>query len=83
MKVHKSLFGFDSIVGSMQVQKHRDQLGLLHHVFGEIDGEKGAWGHAVGGMGSITLMKDVVKQKVWKFLRILLLKSSYPKIIKQ
>ena len=27
---------------------------LLHHVFGEVDGEKGAWGHAIGGMGSIT-----------------------------
>ena len=27
---------------------------LLHHFFGEIDGEKGAWGHAKGGMGSIT-----------------------------
>ncbi|WNC71982.1 NAD(P)/FAD-dependent oxidoreductase [Thalassotalea psychrophila] len=27
---------------------------LLHHYFGEIDGEKGAWGHAKGGMGSIT-----------------------------
>jgi phytoene dehydrogenase-like protein len=27
---------------------------LLHHVFGEVDGEKGAWGHAIGGMGAIT-----------------------------
>ncbi|NQY36272.1 MAG: NAD(P)/FAD-dependent oxidoreductase [Alteromonadaceae bacterium] len=27
---------------------------LLHHYFGEINGEKGAWGHAKGGMGSIT-----------------------------
>ena len=27
---------------------------LLHHFFGEIDGNKGAWGHAKGGMGSIT-----------------------------
>ena len=27
---------------------------LLHHVFGEQEGEDGAWGHAVGGMGSIT-----------------------------
>ena len=37
---------------------------LLHHVFGEIDGEKGAWGHAVGGMGAITqLMRSVCEQK--------------------
>ena len=27
---------------------------LLHHVFGEVNGNKGAWGHAVGGMGAIT-----------------------------
>lgn len=23
---------------------------LLHHVFGEINGKKGVWGHAIGGM---------------------------------
>lgn len=27
---------------------------LLHHMFGEVTGEKGAWAHAIGGMGSIT-----------------------------
>jgi phytoene dehydrogenase-like protein len=27
---------------------------LLHHVFGEVNGRKGVWGHAVGGMGAIT-----------------------------
>jgi len=27
---------------------------LLHHYFGEVDGESGAWGHAKGGMGSLT-----------------------------
>jgi phytoene dehydrogenase-like protein len=27
---------------------------LLHHVFGEANGKKGAWGHAIGGMGAIT-----------------------------
>ena len=27
---------------------------LLHHCFGETNGRKGAWGHAVGGMGMIT-----------------------------
>jgi single-stranded-DNA-specific exonuclease len=27
---------------------------LLHHVFGEVNGKRGAWGHAVGGMGAIT-----------------------------
>src|SRR3546814_15319646 len=24
------------------------------HVFGEVNGKKGAWGHSVGGMGAIT-----------------------------
>jgi hypothetical protein len=27
---------------------------LLHHVFGEVNGKQGAWGHAIGGMGAIT-----------------------------
>src|SRR5256885_8646449 len=27
---------------------------LLHHVFGEVYGKRGAWGHAIGGMGAIT-----------------------------
>lgn len=51
----KALFAFDSVVGNYAAP---DTPGsayvLLHHVFGEVNGEKGAWGHAVGGMGSIT-----------------------------
>jgi len=27
---------------------------LLHHVFGQVNGKTGAWGHARGGMGAIT-----------------------------
>ncbi|MBA2351458.1 MAG: NAD(P)/FAD-dependent oxidoreductase, partial [Burkholderiales bacterium] len=27
---------------------------LLHHAFGEVNGKKGKWGHAIGGMGAIT-----------------------------
>jgi phytoene dehydrogenase-like protein len=27
---------------------------LLHHVFGEVNGKRGTWGHAIGGMGAIT-----------------------------
>jgi phytoene dehydrogenase-like protein len=26
----------------------------LHHCFGEVNGRKGVWGHAIGGMGAIT-----------------------------
>ena len=51
----KASFGFDAIVGNYAGP---DAPGsayiLLHHVFGEVDGEKGAWGHAIGGMGAIT-----------------------------
>ena len=51
----KAAFGFDAIVGNYAGP---DTPGsayiLLHHVFGEVDGEKGAWGHAIGGMGAIT-----------------------------
>src|SRR5690606_32125194 len=27
---------------------------LLHHCFGEVNGKRGIWGHAIGGMGAIT-----------------------------
>ena len=51
----KAAFGFDSIVGNFaSPDTPGSAYVLLHHVFGEIDGEKGAWGHAIGGMGSIT-----------------------------
>ena len=51
----KAAFGFDSIVGNYaSPDTPGSAYVLLHHVFGEVDGEKGAWGHAIGGMGSIT-----------------------------
>lgn len=36
---------------------------LLHHVFGEATGVKGAWGHAIGGMGAISeaIARDAVE----------------------
>jgi phytoene dehydrogenase-like protein len=52
----KAAFGFDAVVGNYA--RGFDTPGsayvLLHHVFGEVNGKKGAWGHAVGGMGAIT-----------------------------
>src|SRR6202011_4261932 len=27
---------------------------FLHHAFGEVNGKKRTWGHAIGGMGAIT-----------------------------
>ena len=51
----KGLLGFDSIVGNY-ASPYTPGSGyvLLHHVFGEVNGIRGAWGHAIGGMGSIT-----------------------------
>jgi phytoene dehydrogenase-like protein len=51
----KAVFGFDSIVGHYaSPDTPGSAYVLLHHVFGESGGIKGAWGHAIGGMGSIT-----------------------------
>ena len=51
----KAAFAFDSIVGNYAAPSTPGSAYvLLHHVFGEVNGEKGAWGHAIGGMGAIT-----------------------------
>ncbi len=51
----RSAFAFDAVVGNYAgVSTPGSAYVLLHHVFGEVNGKKGAWGHAVGGMGSIT-----------------------------
>ncbi len=51
----KAAFGFDAIVGNFaSPYTAGSAYVLLHHVFGEVNGKRGAWGHAVGGMGAIT-----------------------------
>jgi phytoene dehydrogenase-like protein len=51
----KALLGFDSIVGTYASPfDPGTAYVLLHHAFGEVNGKKGAWGHAIGGMGAIT-----------------------------
>jgi len=51
----KAAFGFDAVVGNYaSPDTPGSAYVLLHHVFGEVNGNKGAWGHAVGGMGAIT-----------------------------
>ncbi len=51
----KAAFGFDSIVGNFaSPYSAGSAYVLLHHCFGEVNGKKGVWGHAIGGMGSIT-----------------------------
>ena len=56
----KAAFGFDSIVGNYaSPDTPGSAYVLLHHAFGEVNGKKGAWGHAIGGMGAITqAMRD-------------------------
>src|ERR1700691_5403045 len=51
----KAAYGFDGVVGNY-ASPYAAGSGyvLLHHVFGEVNGKKGAWGHAIGGMGAIT-----------------------------
>ncbi|MEO8012015.1 MAG: NAD(P)/FAD-dependent oxidoreductase, partial [Dokdonella sp.] len=47
--------GFDGVVGNYaSPYTPGSAYVLLHHVFGEVNGIKGAWGHAIGGMGAIT-----------------------------
>ncbi len=51
----KAAFGFDAIVGNFaSPYAPGTAYVLLHHVFGEVNGKRGIWGHAVGGMGAIT-----------------------------
>ncbi len=51
----KAVLGFDAIVGNYaSPYAPGSAYVLLHHCFGEVNGKKGLWGHAIGGMGAIT-----------------------------
>jgi phytoene dehydrogenase-like protein len=51
----KALHGFDAVVGNYaSPYTPGSAYVLLHHAFGEVNGKKRAWGHAIGGMGAIT-----------------------------
>src|SRR6202140_5328017 len=51
----KALHGFDAIVGNYaSPYAAGSAYVMLHHAFGEVNGKKGVWGHAIGGMGAIT-----------------------------
>ena len=51
----KAAYGFDGVVGNYaSPYTPGSAYVLLHHVFGEVNGKKGLWGHAIGGMGAIT-----------------------------
>ncbi len=63
----KAVFGFDSIVGTFSgPYTPCSAYILLHHVFGEVNGKRGQWGHAIGGMGAITqaMAKEAIKRGV-------------------
>ena len=63
----KACFGFDSVVGNFaSPYTPGSAYVLLHHVFGEVNGKPGIWGHAVGGMGAITgaMAKEAVARGV-------------------
>jgi phytoene dehydrogenase-like protein len=51
----KAWLGFDAIVGNYaSPYAPGSAYVLLHHAFGEVNGKKRVWGHAIGGMGAIT-----------------------------
>jgi phytoene dehydrogenase-like protein len=51
----KALIAFDAIVGNFaSPYAAGTAYGLLHHAFGDVNGKKRAWGHALGGMGAVT-----------------------------
>jgi phytoene dehydrogenase-like protein len=51
----KAVLGWDSVVGNFaSPYTPGSAYVLLHHVFGEVNGKAGVWGHAIGGMGAIT-----------------------------
>lgn len=51
----KAVLGWDSVVGNFaSPYAAGSAYVLLHHLFGEVNGKSGTWGHAIGGMGAIT-----------------------------
>jgi phytoene dehydrogenase-like protein len=49
------VLGFDAVVGHYaSADTPGSAYVLLHHAFGEVNGVRGGWGHAIGGMGAIT-----------------------------
>lgn len=61
----KAAFAFDGIVGAYAPPSAPGTAYvLLHHCFGEVNGKKGVWGHAIGGMGAISAaMASAAKER--------------------
>ncbi len=48
----KAVFGFDAVVGNFaSPYTPGSAYVLLHHIFGEVNGKRGQWGHALGRHG--------------------------------
>ena len=63
----KALFGFDAIVGNYaSPYAAGSAYVMLHHAFGEVNGKKGVWGHAIGGMGAITQAMARAAARPWR-----------------
>jgi phytoene dehydrogenase-like protein len=61
----KAFLGFDAVVGNYaSPYTPGSAYVLLHHAFGEVNGQRGAWGHARGGMGAITqaMAREVLRR---------------------
>ncbi len=66
----KGALGFDAITGFYgSPYTPGSAYVLLHHVFGEVNGVKGAWGHAIGGMGAITQAMGRAAQEAGALIR--------------
>src|SRR3546814_11435344 len=51
----KAMLGWDSVVGNFaRPYTPGSAYVLLHHVFGEVNGKQGEWGHAIGALCAIT-----------------------------
>jgi phytoene dehydrogenase-like protein len=51
----KAALGFDAVVGNYASPYAPGTAYVLaHHALGEVNGKRGTWGHAIGGMGAIT-----------------------------
>jgi len=61
----KAVLGWDAVVGNYaSPYAAGSAYVLLHHCFGEVNGKRGRWGHAIGGMGRITqLMADEARAR--------------------
>jgi phytoene dehydrogenase-like protein len=65
----KAALGWDSVVGNFaSPYTPGSAYVLLHHVFGEVNGKTGVWGHAIGGMGAIT--QAMAKECIARGVRI-------------